>query len=100
MPLLIQALSVISFAVSHSTYYMQLAGFTTAESFKLQIVQQFISLFGNVMSWYLVDRIGRRNLTFWGLFVLTIIIFIMAGLAVVGSVSTLKGAISMILLYC
>jgi SP family general alpha glucoside:H+ symporter-like MFS transporter len=100
MPLSIQALSGIAFAASYSTYYMQLAGFTTAESFKLQIVQQVISLVGNVMSWYLVDRVGRRNLTFWGLFVLTIILFVMAGLAVVGTVSALKGAISMILLYC
>lgn len=100
MPLSIQALSGIAFAASYSTYYMQLAGFTTAMSFKLQIVQQVISLVGNVMSWYLVDRVGRRNLTFWGLFVLTIILFVMAGLAVVGTVPALKGAISMILLYC
>lgn len=100
MPLTIQSLSGITFAASYSTYYMQLAGFTTAMSFKLQIVQQVISLIGNVMSWYLVDRIGRRNLTFWGLFVLTIILFVMAGLAVVGTVPALKGAISMILIYC
>lgn len=100
MPLSIQALSGIAFAASYSTYYMQLAGFTTSMSFKLQIVQQVISLVGNVMSWYLVDRVGRRNLTFYGLFVLTIILFVMAGLAVVGSVPALKGAISMILLYC
>jgi SP family general alpha glucoside:H+ symporter-like MFS transporter len=52
------------------------------------------------MSWYLIDRVGRRNLTVWGLFILTIILFVMAGLAVVGTVSALKGAISMILLYC
>jgi SP family general alpha glucoside:H+ symporter-like MFS transporter len=100
MPLSIQALSGISFAASYSTYYMQLAGFTTTESFRLQIVQQEISLIGNVMSWYLFDRVGRRNLTFWGLFVLTIILFVMAGIAVVGRVSAPKGAIFMILLYC
>ena len=100
MPLSIQALSGITFAASYSTYYMQLAGFTNAMSFKLQIVQQVISLVGTVMSWYLVDRVGRRALTFWGLFVLTIILFVMAGLAVVGTVPALKGAISMILLYC
>ena len=64
MPLTIQSLSGIVFAASYSTYYMQLAGFTTAMSFKLQIVQQAISLLGNAMSWYLVDRFGRRNLTF------------------------------------
>ena len=99
-PLTIQSLSGIMLAASYSTYYIQLAGFTTAMSFKLQIVQQVLSLIGNVKSWYLVDRVGRRNLTFWGLFVLTIILFAMAGLAVVGTVPALKGAINMILLYC
>lgn len=100
MPLSIQALSGIAFAASYSTYYVQLAGFSTEISFKLQIVQQVISLIGNVMSWYLVDRVGRRSLTFCGLVVLTIILFVMAGCAVVETVPALKGAISMILLYC
>ncbi|XPT04588.1 hypothetical protein M3J09_013664 [Ascochyta lentis] len=100
MPLSIQALSGVAFAASYFTYYMQLVGFSTEMSFKLQIVQQILSLIGNVMSWYLVDRVGRRNLTFWGLVVLTVILFVMAGCAVAGTVPALKGAISMILLYC
>lgn len=74
MPLSIQALSGVAFAASYFTYYMQLVGFSTEMSFKLQIVQQVLSLIGNVMSWYLVDRVGRRNLTFWGLVVLTVIL--------------------------
>ncbi|KAJ4352068.1 uncharacterized protein N0V89_007414 [Didymosphaeria variabile] len=100
MPLSIQALSGIAFAASYSTYYMQLAGFSTAMSFKLQIVQQVISLIGNVMSWYLVDRLGRRNLTFYGLVVLTVILFVMAGCAVPGTPGGSKAAVSMILIYC
>ncbi|KAF2018163.1 general substrate transporter [Aaosphaeria arxii CBS 175.79] len=99
-PLSIQALSGIAFAASYSTYYMQLAGFSTEMSFKLQIVQQVISLLGNVMSWYLVDRVGRRNLTFYGLLILTVILFLMAGLATLETVGGNKGAVSMILLYC
>ncbi|KAJ4991207.1 MFS hexose transporter [Stagonosporopsis vannaccii] len=100
MPLSIQALSGVAFAASYFAYYTQLAGFSTEMSFKLQIVQQVLSLIGNVMSWYLVDRVGRRNLTFWGLVILTVILFVMAGCAVAGTVPALKGAISMILLYC
>lgn len=100
MPLSIQALSGITFAASYSAYYMQLVGFSTEMSFKLQIIQQILSLIGNVMSWYLVDRIGRRNLTFWGLIVLTAILFVMAGCAIAETVPTLKAAVGMILLYC
>lgn len=99
-PLCIQGLSGIVFAASYSTYYMQLAGYSTAASFRLQIVQQVISLVGNVMSWYLVDRVGRRNLTFWGLFVLTIILWLMGGLAVAATPGAIKGTVAMILIYC
>lgn len=99
-PLSIQSLSGIAFVASYSTYTMQLAGFSTSMSFKLQIAQQVLSLFGNVMSWYLVDRVGRRNLTFYGLLVLTVILFIMAGCATIGTRSGNKGTVSMILLYC
>lgn len=98
--LCIQSLSGIVFAASYSTYYMQLAGYSTATSFKLQIVQQVISLIGNVMSWYLVDRFGRRSLSFWGLFVLNIILWLMGGLAVDGSPGAIKGTVAMILIYC
>ncbi|KAI1848052.1 hypothetical protein JX266_006165 [Neoarthrinium moseri] len=100
MPLSIQSLSGVIFAASYSTYYMQLAGYSTAESFKLQIGQQVLSLFGNVCSWYLVDRVGRRNLTFYGLLVLTGILFVMAACATVGTPGPIKATIAMILLYC
>ncbi|PSN59573.1 general substrate transporter [Corynespora cassiicola Philippines] len=99
-PLSIQALSGVAFAASYSTYYMQLAGFSTSMSFKLQIVQQVLSLIGNVMSWYLVDRVGRRNLMFYGLLVLTIVLLLMAGLATIETSGGSKGAVSMILVYC
>jgi SP family general alpha glucoside:H+ symporter-like MFS transporter len=99
-PLSIQALSGVAFAASYFTYYCQLVGFSNEMSFKLQIIQQVLSLIGNVMSWYLIDRVGRRNLTFWGLVILTVILFVMAGCAVAGSIPALKGAVSMILIYC
>ncbi|KAL0933855.1 Maltose permease MAL31-like protein 2 [Colletotrichum truncatum] len=99
-PLCIQSLSGITFAASYSTYYMQLAGYSTAESFKLQIVQQVISLIGNVMSWYLVDRVGRRSLTVYGLAVLTVILLVTGGLALPGTLATNKGTVALILLYC
>ncbi|TDZ30401.1 Maltose permease MAL31 [Colletotrichum spinosum] len=99
-PLCIQSLSGITFAASYSTYYMQLAGYSTAESFKLSIVQQIISVVGNVMSWYLVDRLGRRSLTVYGLAILTVILLFTGGLALPGTLSMNKGTVALILLYC
>lgn len=99
MPLAIQAMSGVVFAASYSTYYMQLSGYSTSDSFKLSIVQQVLSMLGNICSWYLTEKVGRRDLTLWGTILLTIVLFILGGLAVVGG-SALKGAVAMILLYC
>ena len=99
-PLSVQMFTGIVFAASYSTYYAQLAGYSTDMSFKLQIIQQVISMIGNVMSWYLIDRVGRRALTVYGTIALTVILWIMGGLAVGGSPGELKGTVAMILIYC
>ncbi|KAF0318188.1 MFS hexose transporter [Colletotrichum asianum] len=67
MPLSIQALCGVYFVSAYSTYYQQLAGYSTQESFILAIVQQVISMLGNVVSWFLIDRVGRRGLTLYRL---------------------------------
>jgi len=90
-PYAIQCFSGIYFAASYSTYYYQLAGYSTSESYILQIVQQVISLIGNVMSWFLVERFGRRPLMFYGLCFLTVDLMLTGGLAVVGTPGALKG---------
>jgi hypothetical protein len=99
-PLSVQMFTGIVFAASYSTYYAQLAGYSTAMSFKLQIIQQVISMVGNVMSWYLIDRVGRRTLTVYGTAGLSVILWIMGGLAVGGSAGELRGTVAMILIYC
>ena len=50
MPLSIQAFSGIFWIAGYATYYFQLAGYTTQESFHLGIIQQCLSVFGNVLS--------------------------------------------------
>lgn len=99
-PVMAQQFSGINFAVSYSTYFTETAGYSTQMAFKLQITQQVISMTGNVMSWYLIDRIGRRPLTIYGLSFLTVILWIMGGLAVGGSKDELRGAVAMVLIYC
>lgn len=96
-----QAFSGITFAASYATYYMQLAGYSTEKSFTLQIIQQVVSMIGSVTSWYLVDRIGRRNLTFYGLLSLTVILLVMGGCATATTNSmAIEATVAFILLYC
>ncbi|KAJ5999984.1 hypothetical protein N7481_000393 [Penicillium waksmanii] len=107
MPITIQALSGVVFTAGYSTYYMQLAGYSTEMSFQLQIVQQILSLVGNIMSYFIIDRVGRRNVMVYGLGILTAILMVTGGLAVVGSdtsspnsAGAIKGTVALILVYC
>ncbi|KAK7226771.1 hypothetical protein V2G26_014774 [Clonostachys chloroleuca] len=100
-PKCMQAFSGITFASSYATYYMQLAGYSASKSFTLQIVQQVVSMVGSVMSWYMVDRVGRRNLTFWGLLSLTVILLAMGGCATATTnPRAIEATVAFILLYC
>jgi MFS transporter, SP family, general alpha glucoside:H+ symporter len=91
MPLVIQALAGVSFVQGYSTYYMQLAGFSTSESYQLLVVSIALTMLGNIMSWFVVDRVGRRRLTFWGVVALTINLCIIGGLAAAGTTASVKG---------
>ncbi|KPM38225.1 hypothetical protein AK830_g8342 [Neonectria ditissima] len=99
MPLAIQALSGVYFIASYGTYYIQLAGYSTSDSFKLQIAQHGLSMAGNICSWFLIDRVGRRPLTFWGTFSITAILLICASLATAGTPGAIKGSVAFILIY-
>lgn len=98
-PLSIQALSGVYFAAAYGTYYFQLAGFTTQQSFLLTIGQHAISLFSNACSWFLIDRVGRRPLTFWGLLSVTAVLCVMGGCAIANTPASLKGASALVLIY-
>ncbi|KAF4985724.1 hypothetical protein FDECE_16364 [Fusarium decemcellulare] len=99
-PMSIQALCGVFFVAAYSTYYQQLAGYSAHMSFTLGIVQQVLSMLGNVTSWFLIDRVGRRDLTIWGLVLLTVILMITGGLAVVGTPTAIKGTVALLLVYC
>jgi MFS family permease len=99
-PLAIHALSGVSFVGTYSTYYQQLAGYSTSASFRLLIVQQVLSMFGNVCSWFLTDRAGRRRLTLWGIGVLSVLLLLTGGLAVSATRGAIKGTVALLLVYC
>lgn len=79
MPLIIQTFSGVAFVGSYTTYYQQLAGYSASASFKLFIVQQILSGLGNIVSLFLVDRVGRRRLTLLGMVILVSVLLITGG---------------------
>ncbi|KIX94437.1 uncharacterized protein Z520_09823 [Fonsecaea multimorphosa CBS 102226] len=98
-PLSVEIFVGAIFTGLYSTYYAQLAGYSTDMSFRLLVTQQVLAMVGSVMACYLVERVGRRNLTVYGTLALTILLWIMGGLAVGGSRNELRGAIAMVQLY-
>ncbi|KAJ4152465.1 hypothetical protein NW754_004261 [Fusarium falciforme] len=53
--------------------------YSTQMSFRLQIAQPVLSIVGNLMAAAIIEKVGRRDLTFWGLLVLTIFLMITGG---------------------
>ncbi|KAK7418467.1 hypothetical protein QQX98_003959 [Neonectria punicea] len=99
-PMSIQALCGVFFVAAYSTYYQQLAGYSADMSFILGIIQQVLSMLGNITSWFLIDRVGRRPLTIYGMVILIVILFVTGGLAVTGTPAATKGTVALLLVYC
>ncbi|SPO03444.1 related to maltose permease [Cephalotrichum gorgonifer] len=99
MPLMIQALSGIGFVAGYFTYYLQMAGYSTQMSYRLQIAQPVLSIVGNLMAAAIIERVGRRDLTFWGLLVLTIFLLITGSLGLGSTQPMIKGTVAFILIY-
>jgi SP family general alpha glucoside:H+ symporter-like MFS transporter len=98
-PLAIQALSGLFFVSSYSTYYQQLAGYDIPTTFSLGIVQNILAMTGNACSWFLIDRVGRRPLSCYGMLLLTILLLLTGGLACVCSRAATRGTVGLLLLY-
>ncbi|KAH7033653.1 alpha glucoside transporter [Microdochium trichocladiopsis] len=99
MPLIIQIFSGITFVAGYFTYYLQLAGYDTQTSYRLQIAQPVLSIVGNLMAASAIERVGRRNMTFYGLIILTIFLFITGGLGTRTEKPMVEGTVAFILIY-
>ncbi|KAH6887449.1 general substrate transporter [Thelonectria olida] len=77
----------VNFVSGYLTYYFRLAGVKNA----LGVAQAAfaIQLVGNICSWPLVDRVGRRPLVVGGTIVITV------GLLIIGGISTLHSQASL-----
>jgi len=99
MPYNIATFSGISFVAGYFTYYLQLAGYSTSQSYRLQLAQPVVSIVGNVMAAMLVDRVGRRKLTIYGLAALTTVLLITGGLGTSKSKPVVTTTVAFILIF-
>ncbi|WWC69446.1 uncharacterized protein I206_103385 [Kwoniella pini CBS 10737] len=67
MVFVLQQIVGVIFVLGYSTYFFQLAGFRTSDSFKLGVGVTAIGLVGNLTALYSVNKFGRRPLFLWGM---------------------------------
>ncbi|RDW63252.1 hypothetical protein BP6252_10797 [Coleophoma cylindrospora] len=99
LPLSIQAMGGILFINGYLTYYAQLAGYSTPDSYHLSIIYNVVSICGCVCSWFVIDKVGRRNLTLGGTAALTVVLLIAGGLATTKKTPDIRGVIAMMMIY-
>ncbi len=78
-----QHFSGIVFVLGYSTYFFELAGLNTSKSFDIGVCVTACGLLGNLISWSLVNGYGRRKVFVQGMFVLTILLFLIGIMDVV-----------------
>lgn len=78
-----QHFSGIIFVLGFSTYFFQLAGLPLEKTFDLGIAVTACGLGGNILSWFLVNTIGRRKIYLTGMSVITVILLLIGILDVV-----------------
>lgn len=79
-PFLMQPLSGLAYVMSYQTYYFQIAGITTRESFKISCGAQALSVVGTLLSLFMVDRFGRRFILLYGMLSLAVLNLLIAAL--------------------
>lgn len=75
----------IIFVLGFSTYFFQLAGLDTAKSFDIGVGVTACGVFGNICSWFVVNRYGRRDIFNYGMYSLTILLLLIGIMDVVPS---------------
>ncbi|KAL2130763.1 hypothetical protein VTI74DRAFT_5962 [Chaetomium olivicolor] len=73
----------IVFVLGYSTYFFQLAGLDPSKSFDLGVGVTACGVFGNIVSWLVVERYGRRSIFLAGMGTLTALLLLVGIMDVV-----------------
>ncbi|KAL0932293.1 maltose permease [Colletotrichum truncatum] len=87
-----------NFVASYLPYFFTIAG--VGNPIGIAQVCYSIQLLGNICSWFLVDRYGRRPLIVWGSIVMTGLLLLIGGLSVIqGNQKTLSAVVAFMALW-
>lgn len=80
-----QQLAGVTFVLSYATYFFQLAGLDAASALNLGVGISSCGVVGNILAWFVLNRIGRRPLFVGGMAGCTVLLFL------VGILDLIKG---------
>ncbi|KAF9220749.1 maltose permease [Gyrodon lividus] len=66
----------VVFVLGYSTYFFELAGFADDNAFNLGVGVTAIGVVGNLLTFYTVNRFGRRSIFTWGMAACTVILLL------------------------
>lgn len=84
--------------MGNSTYFYEQAGLATSDSFDMSIAQYVLGAIGTGLSWVLMTHVGRRKIYVWGLFSLTVILFVIGCLGIPAKTSGISWSVGSLLL--
>ncbi|WAO92370.1 MFS domain-containing protein [Fusarium falciforme] len=87
------------FVLGYQSYYYQLIGYETKASFLLSMMCNLVMFVGTVLSWFLLDRAGRRPMFVWGELVTACCLFVVGGCSIDGSIASYKAAVAFIFVW-
>ncbi|KAH7378489.1 maltose permease [Phaeosphaeria sp. MPI-PUGE-AT-0046c] len=87
------------YLINYGTYFFTLAGLETDQAFNMGIGFMAIGWVSVLLSWYLMQKFGRRALFGAGLFVLTVLMFLVGILDLVPTTAAIWAKSSLLLIW-
>ncbi|KAH0834933.1 general substrate transporter [Lanmaoa asiatica] len=84
----------VVFVLGFSTYFFELAGFATSNAFNLGVGVTAIGVVGNLLTFYTVNRYGRRFIFNWGMVACTVILLLIGFIWIGNTNQNAKWAVS------
>ncbi|KAJ9480383.1 putative Maltose permease MAL31 (putative) [Pseudozyma hubeiensis] len=84
----------------YSTYFFSQAGLSTINAFNMSMGMYALGALGTISSWFLVNRVGRRQMYLWGQCVMFSTMLITGILGFVHQTTAVSWAIGAMLLIC
>ncbi|KAF8137075.1 general substrate transporter [Boletus edulis] len=94
MVFVLQQAAGVVFVLGFSTYFFELAGFANNNAFNLGVGVTAIGVVGNLLTFYTVNRFGRRFLFNWGMVACTIILLLIGFIWIGNANQNAKWAVS------